>query len=102
MAIDDIDRRSLLRLGGVAAVSSLAGCGGQSSGALTEPTETRLSPREAGATSRRVRTSSGGPDNRQSSATVGATMLDSEQGAGQNVFPRPSSGSSRARRSAGR
>ncbi|WP_257299663.1 hypothetical protein [Haloarchaeobius sp. FL176] len=47
MARDDIDRRSLLRLGGVAAVSSLAGCGGQSSGALTEPTETRLSPREA-------------------------------------------------------
>lgn len=40
MARDDIDRRSLLRLGGVAAVSSLAGCGGQSSGALTEPTET--------------------------------------------------------------
>jgi hypothetical protein len=94
MAIEDLDRRTLLRLGGVAAVTSLAGCGGQSNGTLTESTETDAptatsTPTESdgGGSDRPPGADQlGGPDDLQASATVEATTLDADQGAGQNVF----------------
>jgi plastocyanin len=93
MTRDTLDRRTLIRLGGVAAISSLAGCGGQSNGTLTDPTETTAptatptgSGGDGGSEQPPGADQLGGPDDLQSSATVEATMLDSDQGAGQNVF----------------
>ena len=93
MAIDDIDRRTLLRLGGVAAIGALAGCNSQqgseaTSTATTTPTSTATATAtatEASGTNPPGADQLGGPDDLQSSATVEATMLSSDQGAGQHV-----------------
>ncbi|WP_257628875.1 cupredoxin domain-containing protein [Haloplanus salinarum] len=93
MLINDIDRRTLLRLGGAAAIGALAGCNSQqgsdaTSTATTTPTSTATSTAtatEASGTNPLGADQLGGPDDLQSSATVEATMLSSDQGAGQHV-----------------
>ncbi|MEF8915709.1 plastocyanin/azurin family copper-binding protein [Natronomonas sp.] len=82
------DRRALLRLGGAAALAALAGC----SGAQNEELPTNTATDTATATGTPADGAPpgadvlGGPDDLQSSATVEALSLDSDQGAGQFVF----------------
>ncbi|MEF8827387.1 MAG: plastocyanin/azurin family copper-binding protein [Haloarcula sp.] len=89
----DVDRRTLLRLGSVAAVTSLAGCNsqqnsedtptaGQTDTATSTPTNT-AEPTESGAPPGADQL--GGPNDRKPSASVEATVLSSDQGAGQYV-----------------
>ena len=93
MPLDDIDRRTLLRLGGVAAAGALAGCNGQQGSDATS-TATRTPTSTATATATATESSGGdppgadqlgGPNDLQSSATVEATVLSSDRGAGQHV-----------------
>jgi len=83
MPLDDIDRRTLLRFGGVAAAGALAGCNGQQ---RSEATSTATpTPTESSGTNPPGADRLGGPNDLQSSATVEATILSSDQGAGQHV-----------------
>jgi len=92
----DYDRRTILRLSGIAAIGSLAGCssGGGGNGTATDAATTAAATDTATATPGNGGTAGGspgadqlgGPDDLQSSATVTATTLDSDQGAGRNVF----------------
>jgi plastocyanin len=80
------DRRTLLRLGGVATTVALAGC---SSGDEDEdPTETDAATPTSTPSGDAPPGGDvlGGPDDLQSSATVEALSLDSDQGAGEFVF----------------
>jgi len=93
MSLDNIDRRTLLRLGGTAAVGALAGCNSQrgadaTSTATTTPTSTATETATVTETSGSNPPGAdrlGGPDDLQSSATVEATILSADQGAGQHV-----------------
>jgi plastocyanin len=87
------DRRRLLRLGGLAMAGALAGCsqGEQSQQTTTSGGTTTPQPAQetdSGGTSSGTPGADqlGGPDALQSSATVDATVLSSDQGAGRNVF----------------
>lgn len=85
----DYDRRTLLRFGGVAAVAALAGCSGaQDDNDDPTPTDTPAgtSTPASGGDAPPGGDVLGGPDDLQSSATVEALSLDSDQGAGQFVF----------------
>jgi plastocyanin len=100
-----MDRRTMLRLGGLAFVTSVAGCSGSSTdtgGTTDEPTDTATPTREPTATATATATAEssggssdgappgadvlGGPDDLQSGATVEALSLDEDRGAGQFVF----------------
>ncbi|MFB6219604.1 MAG: plastocyanin/azurin family copper-binding protein [Halobacteriaceae archaeon] len=89
-----LDRRRLLRLGGIAALGGLAGCGAPSDtdGAGTTTATTTAATTTATATAAGEEPSGppgndvlGGQDALQSSATVEATVLDSDQGYGKFV-----------------
>jgi len=96
----DYDRRTILRLSGIAAVGSLAGCSsgggdGTATDAATDAETTAATTDTATATPGDSGSDSsgppgadqlGGPEDLQASATVTATTLDSDQGAGRNVF----------------
>ena len=95
----DYDRRTLLRLGGITAVGTLAGC---SSGGDDTDTDaaTDTATATTGGTDTATATSTttpgdggppgadqfGGPNDLRASATVTATTLDSDRGAGRYVF----------------
>ncbi|MEF8842064.1 MAG: plastocyanin/azurin family copper-binding protein [Haloarculaceae archaeon] len=92
-----MDRRTMLRLGGLALASSIAGCSGSSpdtGGDTGEPTGTATATPEPTATPTSGSSDGGtpgadvlgGPDDLQSRATVEALSLDEDQGAGQFVF----------------
>jgi plastocyanin len=81
-------RRALLRLGGAATLTALAGCSGSQVDDVTTDTDTATdtptsTPADGAPPGADVL---GGPDDLQSSATVEALSLDSDQGAGQFVF----------------
>jgi len=89
------DRRTLLRLGGVAAAAAVAGCSGSGDSGGENPTDTET----ATETTAEPTTTSGGnggappgadvlggPDDLRSSATLEAVQLDTDQGAGTFVF----------------
>jgi len=88
------DRRTILRLGGVAAIGALAGCSTTEDSA--NPTATTESdPTTTEATEETTTAASGdppgadqigGPDDLRSSATVEALSLSEDRGAGQFVF----------------
>ena len=92
------DRRTVLRLGGLALATSIAGCSGgnpDTGGETDEPTDTATATPEPTATSTPGSSGGGGtpgadvlggPDDLQSEATVEALSLDEDQGAGQFVF----------------
>jgi plastocyanin len=83
------DRRTLLRFGGVAAVAALAGCSGaeddEDESTPTGTPDGTATP-ASGGDAPPGGDVLGGPDDLQSSATVEALSLDSDQGAGQFVF----------------
>ncbi|MEF8869521.1 MAG: hypothetical protein V5A85_13445, partial [Haloarculaceae archaeon] len=91
------DRRTVLRLGGLALATSIAGCSGgnpDTGGETDEPTDTATATPEPTATSTPGSSGGGGtpgadvlggPDDLQSEATVEALSLDEDQGAGQFV-----------------
>ncbi len=79
-----VDRRSFLRLSGIAALSGLAGCGSQSApddGGSPSPSSTST----PGASGTPGADSLGSSSGLRSSATVQATVLESDQGAGRFV-----------------
>jgi len=92
-----MDRRQLLRLGGLALAGSLAGCSSQS-GSDGSPTPASTDPPTATATSTDAPTATeggeappgadvlGGPDDLQGDTDLRAATLESDQGAGQFVF----------------
>lgn len=83
MLSDTIDRRTMLRLSGVVAIGTLAGCSGQQG---SEDTDTPTTPTPSeGDDAPPGGDQLGGPNDLQSSASVEATVLSSDQGAGQNV-----------------
>jgi len=87
------DRRSVL-LGGAALAGILAGCstepsddgGGSDDDTTTTETETTETTTASGTGGPSGADQLGGPDDLQSSATIRAASLDSDQGAGQFVF----------------
>ncbi|MEF8774260.1 MAG: plastocyanin/azurin family copper-binding protein, partial [Halobacteriales archaeon] len=88
------DRRRILRWGGLAAFAGLAGCNA-GGGTETEPSTDAETHTDAGpATGTDTPTAGtrppgadalGGPNDRRAAATVDATILDADQGAGQYV-----------------
>jgi len=97
MVNDDIDRRTLLGASGAAILGVLAGCNSpagdsganQAGGAATtaaDTTTTDTTTSAGGGDATPGADQLGGPDDLQSAATVEATVLDADQGAGQNVF----------------
>jgi plastocyanin len=86
-----LNRRTLLRLGSVAAATAIAGCQSPVNTADGSTTTAGDTTRTTTKTTQRSENPPGadqlgGPDDLQSSATVRATRLDSDQGAGQYVF----------------
>ncbi|MFB6137927.1 MAG: plastocyanin/azurin family copper-binding protein [Halobacteriaceae archaeon] len=89
MDLTDVDRRTLLRWSGVAAAGSLAGCnspggadeGGAGTTAPAQSTPGTAAPADGPPGANQL----GGPDDLRSSASVEATVLDADRGAGQYV-----------------
>jgi plastocyanin len=92
-----MDRRTMLRLGGIALATSVAGCSGSSpdtGGETDEPTDTATPEPTDTATPTPGSSGDappgadvlGGPDDLQPGASIRAATLDSDQGAGQFVF----------------
>jgi len=80
----ELDRRTVLRIGGVGAIGALAGCsGGQSDGT---PTGTGTGTPPSGGNAPPGADQIGDPNDLRAEVEVTATRLDSDQGAGQNVF----------------
>jgi plastocyanin len=94
MQRSDINRRTLLSLSGAALVSALAGCNSsQSADGTTTETQATTDEQTTQQTTEAGDSESvpgadqlGGPDDLQGSAAVDATVLSSDEGAGQNVF----------------
>jgi plastocyanin len=96
MVNDDLNRRTVLGASGAALLGVLAGCNSPSGGDDdTDGVETTAAPDTTAADTTTAAGDSdatpgadqlGGPDDLQSAATVDATVLDADQGAGQNVF----------------
>jgi plastocyanin len=91
----DLDRRTLIKLGGITTATGLAGCTSGFRETQTEAdTETEAATTTAseetttggGATAPPGADVLGGPDDLQSTATITATTLESDRGAGQYVF----------------
>jgi plastocyanin len=88
-----IDRRTLIRLGGIAAVGSIAGCNSpESSGEQAVGDEATTQAATSDTTTTETTSGGppgadqlGGPNDLQASAEVRATVLDEDQGAGRFV-----------------
>ncbi|WP_424016368.1 cupredoxin domain-containing protein (plasmid) [Halorientalis pallida] len=81
----ELDRRTVLRLGSVGAIGAIAGCSG--GGSTETPTGTGTgTPPSGGGNAPPGADQLGGPNDLEASASVTANRLDSDQGAGRNVF----------------